>query len=282
MVHGMRGLVAMGIGSVLALVVPGAAGAQTADTAQIRIAHLSPDTPGVDVYVDGKRALDNVGFSAISDYNQVPAGPHRLELRPSGATATSLPVLAASQTLEAGRAYTAAGIGDRAHLQGVVFVDDLTPPPAGQAKVRFIHAAVGTGSVDVLDSAGKTLFTNAAFGRASAYSTLAPGMYTLVLQDPANGEELLRSPQVEFGPGIIYSVAAIGGQGAPLRLLPIVDARAAAHAPVGGVSTGAGGTAGNGSSEWWRVPALVGGALLLCGGLVARRRAGRTLARTSS
>src|SRR4051812_48567152 len=265
MVRGMRGLVVFGVGALVALVTPAVAVGQTTPDAQIRVAHLSPDTPGVDVYVDGTHAIDNVGFQTVSDYAQLPSGPHRLELRPSGASPTSQPVLAASQVLEAGRAYTAAGIGDRANLQGVVFLDDLTPPPAGQAKVRFIHAAVGTGNVDVLDSAGKTLFTDAAFGRASAYSAMPPGMYTLVLKNPANNEELLRSPQIEFGPGIIYSVAAIGGAGAPLRLLPIVDARAAADAPVGGLATGAGGTAGNGGNggnEWWRVPALIGGAAL--------------------
>jgi hypothetical protein len=282
MVHGMRGLVALGVGSLVALVTPAVAAGQTAQDAQIRIAHLSPDTPGVDVYVDGQRAVDNVGFRTVSDYAQLPSGPHRLELRPSGAAATTQPVLAASQVLEPGRAYTAAGIGDRANLQGVVFLDDLTPPPAGQAKVRFIHAAVGTGNVDVLDAAGTTLFTNAAFGRASAYSTLAPGMYTLVLKDPANGEQVLSSPPIEFGPGIIYSVAAIGGQGAPLRLLPIVDARAAADAPVGAIATGAGGTAADGGSEWWRLPALLGGAALLLVGLAVRWRAGRAFARPSS
>src|SRR5205807_5966150 len=50
-----------GVALLLAMMtVP--ATAQTHATARLRVAHFSPDTPGVDVYLDGKRAVSNLGF----------------------------------------------------------------------------------------------------------------------------------------------------------------------------------------------------------------------------
>src|SRR5262245_26862585 len=86
---------------------PAAAGVGiAADKSLIRVAHLSPDTPGVDVYVDGQRALGNVGFNTVSDYKSVPPGPHRLELRPAGAAADSTPAIDVTVSLQGGDAYT--------------------------------------------------------------------------------------------------------------------------------------------------------------------------------
>ena len=46
-----------------------------ADTnARVRVAHLSPDAPAVDVWVDGSRVLENVPFKAFSSYLELPAG----------------------------------------------------------------------------------------------------------------------------------------------------------------------------------------------------------------
>src|SRR5687768_16473172 len=71
--------------------------------AQLRVAHLSPDTPGVDVYVDGAQAVGNMGYETVTDYLPVPPGEHLLELRPSGAAPTSAAVWSGSATLESGK-----------------------------------------------------------------------------------------------------------------------------------------------------------------------------------
>lgn len=50
----------------------------------------------------------------------------------------------------------------------ILFYDDLSTPPAGKAKVRFVHLAPGQPAVDVVVStAGETgLFTNVGYGQA--------------------------------------------------------------------------------------------------------------------
>jgi hypothetical protein len=210
--------------------------------AHVRVAHLSPDTPGVDVYVDGAQAVGNMGFETVTDYLDVPPGEHLFELRPSGAAPTSTPVWSGRVTLVSGTFYTAAGVGPRAQLTAKLFTDSMTVPPAGQANVRFIHAAVGAPAVDVAFAGSALAFNGATFATPTDYQAVAPGRYDVSLKD-GSGTALVGSQFIAFSPGVTYTVAAIGGDGTPLRLLPIVDARGAASPPAGGLATGAGGTA---------------------------------------
>ena len=222
---------------------PTATGATSALTgsALVRVAHFSPDTAGVDVWVDGKKALSNVSYNTVSDYVALAAGKHAFALRPFGATSASKPVVAANAELVSGTAYTIAGVGPHSELRGQIFVDDLGAPPAGSAKVRIIDAVVGTNPIDVV-LAGANTFTNIDFAKASAYEAVHPKAYGVQVNG-ANGASVLNVPRVIVGEGIIYSFAVIGGAGKPLQLVPVVDARGPAATPVGGAGTGGGGTA---------------------------------------
>ncbi len=236
------------VGFVLTTALATAAGAlapgAAPGTSLVRVAHLSPDTAGVDVYVDGQRALGNVNFETVSNYQSIPAGRHKLELRPAGAVATSKPVLSTTRDLASQEAYTVAGVGANARLQGKVFSDDLTSPNPGAAKVRAIHAAVGVPAVDVTLVGAASLGTDIAFGAATPYAEVPPGRYELQVRTHDAGKTVLTVPDLDVGPGIVYSVAAIGGiDGSPIQVLPLVDARGAEVLPAGAVHTGAGGTA---------------------------------------
>jgi hypothetical protein len=220
---------------------PTAVGALTAN-ALVRVAHFSPDTAGVDVWVDGKRALQNVGYNTVSDYVSLPAGDHAFALRPFGAAASSKPVVAADADLAADAAYTIAGVGLNKEIHGQIFEDDLGAPPAGNAKVRVIDAVVGTTPVDV-ELAGAAKFAGVDFAAASGYKSVKPGTYAVTVSTSDDGKSVLDVPSVRVGAGIIYSFAVIGGADKPLQLVPVVDARGVAETPVGAAATGGGGTA---------------------------------------
>lgn len=127
--------------AVAAAVIPTAtAAADSHDGAMVRVAHFSPDAPAVDVYVDGDAVLTDVAFPAVSDYLTLPAGDYSLEVRPAGAAADSDPVIAADATVEAGQAYTVAAVDVLDDIAAQIYVDDLSAPAAGEAKVRVIHA----------------------------------------------------------------------------------------------------------------------------------------------
>ena len=219
---------------------PVSADAPAVADALVRVAHFSPDTAGVDVWVDGKRVLQNVGYDTVSDYVPLPSGDHEFALRPFGASASSKAVLSASAALAPHIAYTIAGVGLNRALRGQIFQDNLGAPPAGTAKVRVINAAVGTAPISVA-LAGRATFGAVKFSTASRYVPVSPNTYAVRVS--ADGKTVLDVPKIVLGAGIIYSFAVIGGAGKPLQLVPVVDARAPAVTPVGPAGTGGGGTA---------------------------------------
>ncbi len=267
-----RWLVLLAAASLLAPVVVAPAASADTGTALVRVAHFSPDTGGVDVYVDGHFVLGNVNYRTVSDYVSLPAGSHLLELRPAGAAPDSPPAVSSNAVLESGHAYTVAGVGPHAQLSGAIFDDDLSSPSQGSAKARMVNAAVGEGPLEIKFRQASTVFPQTDFPAASQYIAVSPGQYQLDILAVANGSTLGDGAQLTFGAGITYTLVAIGGVGQPVRVLPLVDSRGSAVTPAGGAATGGGGTAAapNGESL-----ALIPAAVALCGVallLVRRRR----------
>jgi hypothetical protein len=72
----IRRVLILGLALLMALSLAAPALAQGAPEAQVRVAHLSPDAPNVDVSVNGQpvAALQNVPYGTISPYLPLPAG----------------------------------------------------------------------------------------------------------------------------------------------------------------------------------------------------------------
>src|SRR2546428_10755546 len=49
-------------------------------TAFVRVIHASPDIGTADVFVDGSKLLSSFQFGAVTDYVQVPTGPHKVQI----------------------------------------------------------------------------------------------------------------------------------------------------------------------------------------------------------
>jgi hypothetical protein len=266
-------VLALCVASLLAL--PVAAGAQ-GSPALVRVAHFSPDAPAVDIYVDGDKVLSGVAYPTVSKYLELPAGSYELAVRPAGAAAGSDPVIEAAAEVKAGAAYTVAAVGALDDIAAEIFADDLGAPAAGKAKVRVIHAAPEVPAVDVAVEGGPTLFEGVEFPSATDDAQVGAGTYPVQVK-AAGGDDVLLEATLSVKAGAVYSVAAIGGAGKDVRLLPIVDATGTGRAPHGGIATGAGGTAPGVAIPGVGV-VLAGVAALLLAGVSAsalrRRRAG--------
>jgi hypothetical protein len=136
-----------------------AASSASAGTGWIRLAHLSPNTPAVDVYLysfgnsNAKIVLHHVAYGEVSPYETVTAGDYSVAMRAAGAAASSQPVLSTSVTVKAGHAYTVAGMGPKSGLRLQVLNDDLTTP-SGKSSVRVIQASLKEQTVK-LPAAGR-------------------------------------------------------------------------------------------------------------------------------
>jgi Domain of unknown function (DUF4397) len=261
--------------SALLLGIPAAtafASSATTGTGWIRLAHLSPNTPAVDVYLysfDDSNAmivLHHVAYGTVSPYESVQAGDYSVAMRAAGASPTSQPVLSTSVTIAAGHAYTVAGMGPESGLRLQVLDDDLTTP-AGKSLVRVIQASLKQQVVNV--SLGSTVLASGLkFATVSAYQAVTPGTVTVSVSAGAGDA----NSSVTLAAGTVHTLVVLDGTNG-LEIVSLEDASGSGTPPLGGVSTGFGGTAGHGpgSPVLWLVAIGAGGMLALTGGLRLRR-----------
>ncbi len=250
--HTRRLLLALTPVLLAPLVVSAAAPATTAaSTGWVRLAHLSPDTPSVDVYLypfgdpDAEITLKHVGYGAVSPYRQLSAGRYTVAMRGAGADPESPPVISTNVDMTAGDAFTVAGMGRTASLTIKVLKDSLSAP-AGKATVRLIQASLRVPVVDV--SAGtETLASGLRFPDVTAYLPVQPGNATV----RASGRAAAASLGVQLAARSTHTIVVLDGRSSGLRLVDLTDASGSATTPVGSVNTGLGGTApGSGDAGW--------------------------------
>ncbi|SFO38311.1 protein of unknown function [Geodermatophilus obscurus] len=256
--------------------------ATAAEGGLLRLAHLSPDTPAVDVYVESvadpaaEQVFPGVGYGTVSDYQSVPAGTYAISMRAAGADAAGPPVLSTTVEVGPGTAHTVAGVGPFADLGLEVLEDDLTRPAPGSSRLRVIAAASTAPPLDVAVPGGGAVATDVAFADTTGYVDVPAGA-TSITVTPEGGQPT--ELPVEVRAGSVYSVLVLDRPGGGLTVHAVLDAAGPGVVPSGGVEAGAGGTAGAGSPSLLSVVLTAGGGSLVAGaGLVAATR--RTAARS--
>ena len=251
------------------------ASAASDDVGYLRLAHLSPDTPKVDVYVasfgseDQPTVLRSVGYGAFSPYQPVPAGSYTIAMRLEGAPASEPPVLSTTIQLEAHTAATVVGMGKNTELALVTITDGMELPGTGKTKVRVIQAAMSVPAVDSVEVAGSEVASDLAFTEYSNYSDVAAGATTV--QASAGSETAEQSADLVAGG--TYTVVVQDVESG-IGVLAIQDFAAANEIPTGGVEAGLGGSAG-GLADSWAFVALALAVAAIAGLAVTRRpRAG--------
>ena len=214
-------LVASGL--VLGSAGCGSITANSSDSALIRFVHVSPDTPAVDVYLNGAGAAYNLSFGTVTSYVPLSPGEARIAVHRAG---TAQALVDGRTALNAARQYTAVVTNTLGNLQETVYPDANTPAPAGMIAVRVLHEAAGMGPVDVyvLPSGSSALFStptirNLAFGGSDAYINMAAEKKYSVAVIPAGSVPALAAGAVLSG------VSVSGGSGA-VRTVIVTDAPA--------------------------------------------------------
>lgn len=228
-----------------AFLLPPAAGAAstTSTIGWVRLAHLSPDTAPVDVYLypyggtTAQLTLRQVAYGTLSPYESLAPGDYLVAMRAAGDAATADPVISTQVDVIAGQAYTVAGLGTASALTLKVLTDNLDTPP-GKVSVRVIEASLHNPTASV-DAGGETLATGLRFPDVTAYQTLDPGE-SAVRVSTGTGD---KTTQLDFAAGSTYTLAVLDGVGGSPQILDLRDATGTSVLPKGGVNTGFGGTA---------------------------------------
>ena len=233
--------------AVLAAVTLTASPAAAAGDGYVRLAHLSPDTPAVDVYlksdvrrgqgtdVPRRRLWRHVGVSAAPGRHLLgrdaqgrrrpehQAGAHHPGHRRGRRAPTRSPVSAATPTWAC-----------------ACSSDDLKLPDPGQSKVRIIQASVRAPVLDVDVNNGPTIADGVQFATTTDYREVKPGMWTVKVQ-PSGGGKSSTLP-CTLGAGSVYSLLVLDAKGGGLKTELHIDAGRQGTVPLGGVATGDGGT----------------------------------------
>jgi hypothetical protein len=232
----------MGTGLAAAASTAASAAPAAGRAGWIRLAHLSPNTPAVDVYLYsfGKPkamiVLKHVGYGAVSPYEKVSVGEYTVAMRAAGAKPSSPPVLSTTVHITPGGAYTVAGMGPASGLRLQVLKDKLTTPP-GKALVRVIQASLRDHRVTVA-AAGRVWVRNLAFAHLTSYMPEPPGSQRITVH--GGGKRVSKS--VSLPAGTIHTVVVLDSA-TGLQLTDLVDAAGSGVMPAGGAATGFGGTA---------------------------------------
>ena len=122
------------------------------------MAHLSPNAPAVDVYVDGAETLTDVPYGVISDYLELGAGDHQVQVYVSPADTSGDAVIDATVTVEEDGIYTVAAVGSAdptdagtdAAIGALPIVEDFEDPAGTDtAMVRIVHASYDAPGVQI-------------------------------------------------------------------------------------------------------------------------------------
>jgi uncharacterized surface protein with fasciclin (FAS1) repeats len=201
---------------LFALLVSAVVGAQ--EFTHIRVAHFSPDTPTVEVYVNGQPSgIQALSFGDISGWVELPAGTYSVAVAPYGAGIEAAAIGPANFSLSSGAWVTVAATGSLSAgtLGADVISEDYSPIPANEARVTVFHGIEDAPAVDVILPDGAKLISNLGFGSARTLSVPA-GTYDLaVVAAGTSGPAVINLAGTTLNNQTFYFVAATNRLAAP-------------------------------------------------------------------
>ncbi|MEV6626589.1 DUF4397 domain-containing protein [Amycolatopsis sp. NPDC051106] len=228
----------------------------------IRVGHLSPQVPPVDIYFAPfgqaeKVVIRKAGYGAVTPYSSLGPGKYTLSMRPADAAAGTPPALSATIEVAERSAYSLLVFanGPDGTLKGDLVTDDLTAPGAGKGRVRVVEGSAAIAPVSVEGPQGVSLAKDAPYGQTSSYVDVPEGRWPLRL----SGGSVKSTADVDVKAGTSTTLLVTENAGA-LKANPISDGGSLPEPPKLGVETGGGGTAPSSGLPLW--PAFAAAGLL--------------------
>jgi Domain of unknown function (DUF4397) len=199
---------------VLAFAAPASASGG-GGTAKVRAFHNSPDTPAVDIYVNGAKALSGVTYGTLSGYLEVPKGTYNVQVKVAPSTASDPAALEADVRLGK-RPTTIAAIGsltgDGEPLQLKVLRDRDTYS-RHLTRLRVAHTSPDAPAVDVqarLFGRWVRVVRDLEFGEASGYLLAPAGKYRLRIVAAGTSTVVKDLGKVRLKGSTSYTAWAVG------------------------------------------------------------------------
>jgi hypothetical protein len=200
--------------SLVALTGSGSAELRDVNTpAGLRVGHLSPDTPEVDVVVNGEIYLGNVPFPAVTGFAALPADIYNVAVQASINPGT-YPIGPVDLTLEGGTFYSVLAVDFLSNIEALILTDDARPV-ATAAKVRIVHASPTAQDVDIYLTAPAAgiadvdpTLPSVPFKANTGYIELAEGDYDVTVTLPGTKDIAIGPATISVSAGGVYTAIA--------------------------------------------------------------------------
>ncbi len=177
---------------------------------RLRFVQASPDAPPADLYIDSTRVDSSIAYPGSTNYRDIAAGTRVLRIVRPGTTQT---LYLAQVPVVSGWNYTIFGIDSVSNYYSMLLVDNLAPPPAGKANLRFVHVSPNAPAADLVIRNGITLFTNEAFKSKTDFISLNAGTYTFDVKVSGTPTLLASVSNDSLAAGKIYTIYLRGFAG---------------------------------------------------------------------
>jgi len=203
------------LGIFLATILAAGCGGSSSDTGQIRFVQASPNSPQVDLLIDGTTQSSNLAYGNASGYISVKTGKRRVEVLPVN---SSTPLLDLSVSVGSSDNTTVLLTGDAGNLQSLVLTDGGTTATTGDSYVRVVNASVSMGAADVYIVAAGTgingatpVASNVALNQTGGYQLTPAGNYEVFMTTPGTKAVLLDTGPINLAASQNWTLLAMDG-----------------------------------------------------------------------
>jgi len=192
----------------------------------IRLLHASPDTPAVDIYVNGDLVTQDLSYEEITDYHTVVPGEHNVKVFLTGETTN--PVVDVDLQVTGEEPTTIAVVGTMPQVSLLPVIQAMKCPDSQQALVRFVHLSPDAPLVDITLPDSTKLLTEVEYQEVSDYLPVKEGTYDFQVRPSGIDTVIFDIPGINFKSGQLYTVYALGRlEGQPdLKALVVSDTTA--------------------------------------------------------
>jgi len=223
----------------LSVFVPHVASAQdpTGADASVRFVHASPDTPAVDVVVDGAVVAPNLAFGQATAALSLSGEEHQVQFVPTGGDVASA-LVDTTFDPDGGTTYIVALSGQLKDIEVKTYDVHKDELDTGKSRLRVINLAPGDVNIDVYVTGGDELFDDLAFGKASDYTDLDAGSYDLEVRPHDQESVALSMAGFQVDAGNAYDVLLLGSVAdSTLQVVPLTTPVSTPCSTVLGIGT---------------------------------------------
>lgn len=193
------------------------------NTSYIRVFHAAPESPRVDVYLNGKLIVRGISYRNFSVYLPVAPGTNNIRVFPEGKIAN--PIINQNLNIPKEKIFTLAVIGESSNVSLLPILEPVMPKNPSKVYLRFTHLSPNTPNVNITLTSGDVLFKDIQYKETSEYILVNPGVYNIEARTVNTNERILYVPNIRLIPNRYYTIYAVGlsGRRPPLQAVIPLD-----------------------------------------------------------